>query len=127
MILSPCARRLLWVLLGSVCVGTVAVFGELSVEALVAVSAMGVIVLSAALTRRAGEAAEPVGRRGVPWAAWRAAAVAWELLVLADDAQPTLSDLVDPVLAHPVPRGAATAVWLAVGAWLFARPARQDA
>lgn len=127
MIPSPCVRRSASVLLGSVCVGTVAVFGELSVEALVAVSATGVIVLSAALTRRAGEAAEPVGRRGLPWAVWLAAALAWELLVRTDDAQPTLSDRMDPVLADPVPRGAATAVWLAAGAWLLARPARQDA
>lgn len=127
MILSPRVRRSAWVLLGSVCVGTVAVFGELSVEALVVVSATGAIVLTAALTRRAGEAAEPVGRRGLPWAGWLAAALTWELLVLADDAQPTLSDLMDPVLAHPVPRGAATAVWLAAGAWLLARPARPNA
>lgn len=125
MVLSRRVRRSAWIVLGSVCVGTVAVFGELSVEALVAVSVTGVIVLSAALTRRAGEAAEPVGRRGLPWAAWLAAALAWELLVLADDSQPTLSDLMDPVLAQPVPRGAATVVWLAAGAWLLARPARQ--
>ncbi len=126
MSLSP-RRRSLWILLGLVCVGTVAVFGELSVEALVAVSATGVIVLSAALARRAGEGAEPVGQRGVPWAAWLVAALATELLVLADDAQPTLSDLMDPVLAHPVPRGAATVAWLSAGAWLLTRPARQDA
>lgn len=127
MIHSPCVRRSALISLGSVCVGTVAVFGELSVEALVAVSATGVIVLSAALTRRAGEATEPVGRRGLPWLAWLAAALAWELLVLADDAQPTLSDLMDPVLVHPAPRAAATAVWLAAGVWLLARPARKDA
>lgn len=61
MILSPRVRRSAWVLLGSVCVGTVAVFGELSVEALVAVSATGAIVLTAALTRRAGR---PPSRSG---------------------------------------------------------------
>lgn len=127
MIPSPCVRRSAWASLGSVCLGTVVVFGELSVEALVAVSATGVIVLSVALIRRAGEAAEPVGRRGLPWVAWLAAALAWELLALADDARRTLSDVMDPVLAHPVPRGAATAVWLAAGAWLLARPARHDA
>jgi hypothetical protein len=41
---------------------------------------------------------------------------------LADDDLPTLSDLADPLLASPVPRGVATLVWLVAGAWLATRP-----
>jgi hypothetical protein len=83
-----------------------------------------VLVAVVGLARRAGEAALPVGRRGLPWLGWLAAGVAWELLALLDDDVPTLSDLADPVLAHPPVRAAATVAWLIAGAWLLARPGR---
>jgi hypothetical protein len=111
-------------MLGVPCVAVVAIHGELSTAALLAVAFTGVALASVGLVRRAGEAAPPVGRRGLPWLAWLAAAATWELLTLAADGLPTLSDLLDPVLAHPVPRAAATAAWLAGGAWLLACPGR---
>jgi hypothetical protein len=97
-------------------------FGELSTGALVAVGGTGVLVAVVGLADRAGEAAPPVGRRGLPWVGWLAAAVAWEVLALLDEDLPTLSDLADPLLAHPPVRGVATVVWLVVGVWLVARP-----
>ncbi len=102
----------------------VAVSGELSAGALLAVVAAGLVVAGAGLARRAGAAAAPVGWRGLPWLGLLAVGVAWELAILADDGLPTLSDLADPVLAEPVLRGAATLGWLAVGAWLVTRPRR---
>ena len=106
------------------CAVAVAVSGEFSAGALLAVVAAGLLVTGAGLARRAGATAPPVGRRGLPWLGLLGAAVAWELATLADDDLPTLSDLADPVLAEPVLRGAATLGWLAVGAWLVARPRR---
>jgi hypothetical protein len=51
-------------------------FGELSTGALVAVGGTGGLVAVVGLAGPAGEAAPPVGRRGLPWvyehrAAWR--------------------------------------------------------
>ncbi|TYP88945.1 hypothetical protein BD833_103101 [Blastococcus xanthinilyticus] len=100
----------------------VAVSGELSAGALLAVGLAGSAVVVLAAARRSGAAAPPVGRRGLPWLAWCAAALGWELVALAGDGQPSLSDLADPLLAHPGVRGAATLGWLAAGAWLIARP-----
>jgi hypothetical protein len=108
--------------LAGACVATVAAAGELSAGALVAVVAAGLVVSGGTLARRAGEAAPPVGRRGLPWLVWLAGAATWELVALADGDVPALSDLADPVLAHPVARAAATACWLAAGAWIAARP-----
>jgi hypothetical protein len=88
----------------------------------VAVAATGLLVAGAGILRRAGEAAAPVGRGALPWLAWLAALAAWEALALAGQDIPTVSDLADPVLAHPLVRAAATAGWLAVGAWLIGRP-----
>jgi hypothetical protein len=104
------------------CAVTVAVSGELSAGALLAVTAAGLVVAGVGLARRAGAAAPPVGRRGTPWLGWLAAAAVWELVTLADDDLPTLSDLADPVLANPGARAVATLGWLAAGAWLVARP-----
>jgi hypothetical protein len=118
----PLAPRLTAAAVAVPCVAAVVVWGELSLGALLAVVTAGVIVVGLGLARRAGEAAPPVGRRGVPWLGWLTAAVAWELVTVADDDVPTVSDLADPLLAHPVLRGAATLVWLAAGAWLLARP-----
>jgi hypothetical protein len=121
----PLAPRLTAAAVAVPCVAAVVVWGELSLGALLAVVTAGVIVVGLGLARRAGEAAPPVGRRGVPWLGWLTAAVAWELVTLADDGVPTVSDLADPLLAHPVLRGAATLAWLAAGAWLLARPGRR--
>jgi hypothetical protein len=121
----PLAPRLTAAAVAVPCVATVVVWGELSLGAFLAVVTAGVIVVGLGLARRAGEAAPPVGRRGVPWLGWLTAAVAWELVTLADDGVPTVSDLADPLLAHPVLRGAATLAWLAAGAWLLARPGRR--
>ena len=104
------------------CAAAVAASGELSPGALLAVATAGAVVTAAGLARRAGAEAEPVGRRGLPWLGWLAAALAWEVLTLADDDLPTLSDLADPFLAAPVPRGAAVLGWLALGGWLVTRP-----
>ena len=119
------ADRLAAGVLGAACVCAVAVLGELSAGALVAVAGTGFLVAGAGIVRRAGEAAAPVGLRALPWLAWLAALAAWETLALAADGLPTLSDLLDPVLAQPVVRAAATAGWLAVGAWLIGRPRHQ--
>lgn len=107
---------------GLPCVVVVAVHGELSPEALVAVTATGLVLTGLGLAARAGVAAPPVGRAALPWLLWLLVAVAWELLTLVHDALPTLSDVLDPVLAHPPVRAAATVLWLAVGAWLLTRP-----
>ena len=105
----------------------VAVWGELSLGALVAVGIAGALVVGVGLIRRSGKAAPPVGRRALPWLVWLAAAVAWELSALVADDLPTVSDLADPVLAHPVLRATAVLAWLAGGAWLVVLPTRPDA
>jgi hypothetical protein len=121
---SAGTRWLAGLAVGLPCVAAVVVFGELSTGALLAVGGTGVLFAVVGLARRAGEAALPVGRRGLPWQGWLAAGVAWELLALLDDDVPTVSDLADPVLAHPPVRAAATLAWLIAGAWLLARPGR---
>lgn len=123
---SPSARRITSAALAVPCVAAVVIWGELSLVTLVAVVITGAVVTGVGLAGRAGEAAPPVGRRGLPWLVWLAAAVSWELVMLADDDLPTLSDLADPLLAHPAARGAATFCWLAAGAWLLARPRRSS-
>ena len=123
---SPGARRLALLGFGVPCVGAVVIFGELSTGALIAVGTTGAVLAGIGLARRAGEAAPPVGRGGWPWLVWIAAVVTWEALTLVDDDLPTFSDLLDPVLARPAPRGVATICWLMVGAWLLARPRHRD-
>ena len=109
------------------CVAAVMIWGELSLGALLAVGTAGVVIAGRALLQRSGESARPVGRRGLPWLAWTATAVSWELVALAHEDLPTLSELTDPVLAHAALRGAATLCWLAAGVWLLARPVRPAA
>ena len=109
--------------LGVPCVLAVVFYGELSVGALVVVTATGVLLAAAGLASRAGAAVPPVGRSGLPWLAWALAVVGFELLTLAHGALPTLSDLLDVVLAPPAARAAAAVVWLTSGAWLLTRPA----
>ena len=118
-------RRLTWLAVAPPCVAAVLVFGELSTGALVAVGSTGALIAAGGLACRAGEAEAPVGRRGQRWLGWLAAAVAWEVVALLDDDLPTLSDLADPLLAHPPVRGAAAVAWLLAGAWLVSRPGRR--
>jgi hypothetical protein len=106
------------------CAVAVAVWGELSLGALVAVGTAGSLVVAVGLARRSGEAAPAVGRRALPWLVGLAAVASWEVTALLSDDLPTVSDLADPALAHPVLRAAATVAWLAGGAWLVARPHR---
>ena len=122
MTFSACTRRLTSLAVGLCCVFAVLVFGELSTGALLVVGGTGLLVAVVGLAQRAGQAAEPVGRRGLPWLGWLAAGVAWELLALLDDDLPTVSDLADLVLGHPPVRAAATVAWLIAGAWLLTRP-----
>ena len=123
---SRSVRRSAPLLAGVPCVAAVVTYGELSMVTLAAVVATGAALAGLGLLQRVGEAAPPIARRGCAWLVWLAAVVAWELLTLVDADLPTLSDLVDPVLAVPALRGAATAGWLAVGAWLLARPRREE-
>ncbi|MGY1690808.1 hypothetical protein [Geodermatophilus sp. SYSU D01105] len=122
---TPLPRRLLGATGVAACAAGVAVSGELSTGALVAVGTAGLAVCAVAVARRAGAGAAPVGRRGLPWLAWLAAALVWEAVALADDDLPTVSDLADPVLAHPGVRAAATGAWLVAGLWLARRPRRR--
>ncbi len=119
---SLCTRQLTSSVVALACTAAVVVFGELSTGALLAVGGTGVLAAAVGLARHAGEAAAPVGRRGLPWLASLAAGLAWEVVTLLDDDLPTLSGLADPLLAHPPVRAAATVGWLVAGAWLLARP-----
>jgi hypothetical protein len=123
---SSRARCLAFAALALTCAAVVAVSGELSLGAHLAVGTAGLLVVGLGLARRVGAAAPPVGRRGLPWLAWLASAASWELLGPADDDLPTVSDLADPLLEHSVVRGAATLCWLAAGAWLITRPRREN-
>ena len=124
---SPRARRLTRAVLVAACVVPVVIWGELSLGALLAVGLAGAYLTALGMARRSGERAEPVGRRGLPWVGWCAAALGWEFVTLADDDLPTLSDLADPLLAHPAVRGLAVLCWLAAGAWLLDRPRPETA
>ena len=119
---SPVARRLTCTAVAVACVTGVVVGGELSGSALLVVGLTGMLGAAFGVRWRSGEAASPVGRRGLPWLGWLAAVLLWEVVTLADDALPTVSDLADPLLASPVVRGAATLGWLGAGAWLLTRP-----
>jgi hypothetical protein len=121
---SRCVRRLTILAVAVPCAAAVGFFGELSTGALVAVGSVGALTAVVGLAGRSGETAPTVGRRGLWWLGWLAAVLTWEVVALLDDDLPTLSDLADPVLAHPPVRAAATVAWLMVGAWLIARPGR---
>ncbi|WP_346618861.1 hypothetical protein [Blastococcus montanus] len=125
MVSSRSTRRLTYLAVSVACVAAVAWFGELTTGALLAVGGAGVLVAARGLAGHAGEAAPPVGRRGLPWLGWLVVALVWEVVTLLDPGLPTLSDLADPVLASPAARAAATVVWLVAGAWLVTRPAHR--
>ncbi|MFW3169254.1 hypothetical protein [Geodermatophilus sp. CPCC 206100] len=116
------ARWATVVVLGVPCTAAVTVWGELSPGSLAAVLGTGTVVAALALAGRSGAGAPPVGRGGRPWLLWALVVIGWELATLALPAVPTLSDLLDPVLAHPPVRAAATVGWLALGGWLIGRP-----
>ena len=98
-------------------------YGEFSWPAMAAVAAAGCVLAGLGLARRAGSATRAVPRAAGPWLTWLSALAGWELYTwLLNRGLPTLSDLLDPVLAHPVLRGAATLLWFAAGVWLLRRP-----
>ena len=104
-------------------VATVATFGELTIQSFVAVLVAGALLTGLALRRRSGAAAAPVGRLGLVWLGWLVVVSLWELTtLLAAATLATLSDLMDPVLAHHWVRGLATVVWAVCGWWLLRRP-----
>jgi len=121
---SLLVRRVEAAVVAAPCAVAVAVWGELSLGALVAVGTAGTLVVLVGLTRRSGEASPTVGRRALPWLVGLAAVTSWEVVALLSDEVPTVSDLADPVLARPVLRAVVTVAWLAGGAWLVARPHR---
>lgn len=133
---APIARPLTVAALGAGSATAVAIAGELSTGAHVAVIGTVSIVAAVALARpvapRTRGQKSPFlpdggGRsRPPPRQKWRSLLVvavvvlAWEGISLATPGLPTVSDLLDPVLAHPLPRGAATLAWYAVGVRLAA-------
>src|SRR4051794_21573680 len=80
-----CIRWFTGLAVGLSCVAAVIVFGELSTGALLAVGGTGVLVAVVGLARRSGEAALPVGRRGLPWLGWLGAGPARGVLPPPDD------------------------------------------
>jgi hypothetical protein len=104
-VMSPLGLAVRAAVKGAAVVAVVAVHGELSGKALVAVAGTGTVLTAVGLVRGAGAAAGPVGRSGVPWLMWLAVAVGWELPNFAADGLPTMSGLIDPVLANRAPRG----------------------
>lgn len=127
-VLLPSRRHNLgWVVAVIPVAATVGTYGELSPEAFVAVSIAGTVVMVVGVRRDAGAAAPPVRRAALAWLGWLVVVALWELWTRLHDAQyPTLSDLMDPVLAHHAPRALATVLWFAAGVWLVRRPAIRD-
>ena len=124
---APSALRLRWVTAAVVGSAGVALSGEFGWLSLLVVLVGGAAVVTTAERRRAGSAALPVGRAALPWLAWGVAFCLWELTVWTlgnNDAWPTFSMLLDPILAVPPLRFVAALGWFALGAWLVRRPAR---
>lgn len=114
---------LVWTVAAIPVAATVGTYGELTPEAFVAVIVAGFALSGVALRRRSGSGAEPASRTALVWLVWLVAVGLWELnTVLHESRLPTLSDLMDPILAHPLIRATATAAWFLAGIWLLARP-----
>jgi hypothetical protein len=96
--------------------------GELSSAAHLAVLAAGAVVVGLGLVNRTGAGSRPVAPPAGRWLVWPALALAWEAVALVHGDLPTVSDLLDPLLAPAVVRAAATVAWVAAGAWLATRP-----
>jgi len=117
-------RRLLgWTVAAFPVAWAVAGYGELSAGAMVAILVAGFVLAGIGLQRRAGSAVPPLRAGGRAWLLWLGALAGWELVTLLGDRRlATLSDLLDPTLAHRVNRGLATLLWFAAGVWLLGRP-----
>ena len=96
----------------------------LTVEAAAAVALPAIALVVLAARRRPPPRVLLAGRHVAPWvglvvvfAAWEATAALWG----NDAAHPTLSLLVDPVLATYPGRVAGWIAWLGVGRWLVTR------
>jgi hypothetical protein len=84
--------------------------------ATVAVLALGVVEIAAAEIVRRRRRSDLPGRAYLPWVVAIAALAAWELVSLFSQprsAHPTISSIVDPLLAHHAVR------WLAFAAWAW--------
>jgi hypothetical protein len=96
--------------------------GELSPGAHLAVLTAGAVVVGVGLARRTGAGSPPAGRTARLWLVCLGLALAGEAVALADEELPTVSDLLDPVLAPWPVRAAATLAWLVAGARLVTTP-----
>lgn len=107
----------------------VGVTRELTLPAAIAVLVPVAVFLVVAARQERTTSPRRAIRAGAAWIALLAAAVAWELAVWTignNAAWPTLSMLLDPVLAQPWVRALAAAAWLAVGWWIATdRPAAE--
>ena len=120
-------QLLVWTVAAIPVAATVGTYGELTPEAFVAVLLAGSALSAVALRRRSGSGAERAPRAALAWLVWLVAVGVWELnTVLHESRLPTLSDLMDPILAHPLIRAAATVAWFLAGIWLLARPAAPE-
>jgi hypothetical protein len=96
----------------------------LTVMAAVAVFLPAIVLVEAAARRRPPPRAVLARRQVAPWAGLGAAVAAWEATAVLwgnDAAHPTLSLLLDPVLATYPGRVVGWIGWLEVGRWLVRR------
>jgi hypothetical protein len=96
----------------------------LTVEAAVAVALPGIALVVLAGRRRPPPRAVLAARHVAPWAGLVAAVAAWEAAAMLwgnDAAHPTLSLVLDPVLATYLGRVGGWIAWLGVGRWLVTR------
>ena|SRR5689334_1864869 len=96
----------------------------LTVAAAVAVVLPAIALVAVAGRRRPPPRAVLARRQVAPWAALVAAVAAWEATALLwgnDAAHPTLSLMLDPVLATYLGRVVGWIGWLGVGRWLVNR------
>lgn len=113
------------VLAGSIVFGVVVGWPRFSVFSETVLVVVGLIALAAVWRQGTTEntATPPVRWGALAWVALALAWCGWELVsfvheVNVDDVSighPTLSDIVDPLLAHPIVRWLALAAWIAAG------------